>query len=206
MCQPITVAHDVATWIQVTLSAVTIGVLIFTWRAANAQAKAARTQAEAAEKLITVTEAQRLSNEKASAALIAVTDAQRRAAEDSVKAAKEQSAFIKAQLEESLRPILSFEEGAGVSSKLPCIIRNEGRGTALDLTWWYGRADEVPRFDQMVSTNILGPEATAKITVNQDELRAKWITIQYRATDGRGYQTFVSFMDGRMLQVQHTME
>jgi hypothetical protein len=48
-------------------------------------------------------------------------------------AAKEQNALIKAQLEESLRPFLVYEEGGGVAASLPCTITNQGSGMALNI-------------------------------------------------------------------------
>jgi hypothetical protein len=197
------IVQDLTTWIPIALSFVTIVVLVFTWWAAKNQANAAREQAKAAEKLIVVTEAQRLSNEQASEGLIAVTDAQRKAAEDAARAAKEQSALIKAQLEESLRPVLVYEEGGGVSTAVPCTLTNQGEGTAFDVVWWYGRAGALTRMDQPVSTSILGPGYSAKITVDQSTVRSKEITVQYRSADGRLYQTFVSYSDHGPIQVQH---
>jgi uncharacterized membrane protein len=55
--------QDIATWIQIALSAVTIVVLILAWQAAIAQAKAAKEQAQAAEKLTLISEKQRVAEE-----------------------------------------------------------------------------------------------------------------------------------------------
>lgn len=180
--------QDFATWVQVVLNVITIGVLILAWRAAIAQANAAKEQAQAAEKLTVISEEQR------------------KAGEASAAAAKEQSALIKAQLEESLRPLLVYEEGGGVVTSLPCSITNQGKGMALDIAWWYGRADAKPRCDQPVSVTILGPEHVAKIIVDSNQVRSKWMTIQYRSTDGRRFQTFVTFSENRLLQVQHFVD
>lgn len=179
--------QELTTWIQIALNIITIVVLVYTWRAAAAQAKAAKSQADASEKLIQVTNAQRL------------------AAERSVEASKDQSALIKAQLEESLRPILVYQEGPGISSNMSCTVINQGKGAALDVTWWYGWAGIHPRFDQPISSNMIGSDHSAQIVVNQDQVRTEQLTIQYRSTDGRQYQTFVSFNNGCLLQLQRVV-
>lgn len=120
--------------------------------------------------------------------------------EASALATREQSVLIRAQLEETLRPVLVFEEGKGAITALFCTLVNQGSGMALDIARWCGRAHEHPRIDQRVSS-ILGPTYMAGITVNKIKARSDWLTIPYRSTDGRVDHTSVSFTDEGLKQV-----
>ena len=151
-------------WVPSVLSIVTIVVLIFTWRAALKQAKAAETLTES-------------------------TKQQIRANEASASAAREQVEVARRQITESLRPILTFLNGtiAGQGCAL-----NEGNGVALDVWWtygnWGGKISE--RFE--LGRRLAPPGRDLRFTFDKQKMEAKGLLIVYRSLAGVTSATSVS--------------
>jgi len=174
--------------IQSILSGITIVVLVFTWRAANKQAHAAEAQAEAAR------------------ALTIVGKAQTAAAEIAAQLALKANELTRIQMLARMRPILVMVQDplrrAGTADKMNYFIRNQGPGAAQHVAWWYGRPNRPPRFDQRVSSSLIGSGHDAEIVLNLDQVAHDEVTISYDSLDGQGYLTFVSIENGGLLQVQ----
>lgn len=153
-------SHDQIEWVRfivpTALNTITIVVLVFTWLAANAQAKAAHKLTEA-------------------------TDEQIKASKASANAAKEQVEVARRQITESLRPILTFRtpslSGHGE-------IKNEGAGVALNIWWTYGRIDN-PGCEQFETTRKFLPAGAAlPLTYDRFRFDAKGLLIFYRSLSG----------------------
>jgi hypothetical protein len=155
---------NVLLWVPNVLSLITILVLIFTWRAALKQARAAE-------------------------ALTESTKQQIRANEASAQAAREQVEVARRQITESLRPILIFSSetlaGHGRAA-------NEGNGVALDVWWtygsWGGKISE--RFE--LGRRIVPPGRDLKFRFDKQKMESKGLLIVYRSLAGITSATSVS--------------
>ena len=155
---------DIAFWVPNVLSLVTIVVLIFTWRAALKQARAAETLTESTKHQIAANEA-------------------------SAQAAREQVEVARRQITESLRPILTFSSDtlAGHGRAL-----NEGNGVALDVWWtygeWGGKISE--RFE--LGRRLAPPGRDLKFKFDKQKMEAKGLLLVYRSLAGITSATYVS--------------
>lgn len=155
---------DILLWVPNVLSLVTIVVLVFTWRAALKQARAAE-------------------------ALTESTMQQIRANEASALAAREQVEVARRQITESLRPILTFSSetlaGHGRAT-------NEGNGVALDVWWtygnWGGKISE--RFE--LGRRLAPPGRDLKFRFDKQKMEAKGLLLVYRSLAGITSATSVS--------------
>jgi hypothetical protein len=156
--------NDILLWIPNALSLATIVVLIFTWRAALKQARAAETLTQSTKQLM-------------------------QANEESAKAAREQVEVARRQITESLRPILTFSSTGfvGHGSAL-----NEGNGVALDVWWTYGNwGDRISeRFE--LGRRLAPPGRVLNFTFDKQKMEAKGLLIVYRSLAGVTSATSVS--------------
>jgi hypothetical protein len=171
------------------LTAVTIVVLVFyTWRAANRQARAAEAQADAAR------------------ALMAVSEAQTRAAEVAAGLASIANQLTRTQMLAQMRPILVLVQDplrrAGIVDKMNYFIRNQGPGAAQHVTWWYGKGRAWPRFEQRISSTLIGSGHDAEIALDWNQLSSAWVTVSYDSLDGQRFLTSASVENGGLIQVQ----
>lgn len=145
------------------LSVTTIVVLVFTWRAALKQARAA---------------------EK----LTVATDQQIKTGADQAEAAKAQVEVARRQITESLRPILlgSVVQSRNAPNGSFCnvTIKNDGAGVALDVWWTYGKPGCEPSPQTTVGYGIMASGVEHMFEVDEARASTEGVLILYRSLSG----------------------
>ena len=219
--------ESLAALVGLVLSAVTIFVLIITWKAIKAQANAAnalidvaKEQADAAKKQTEVGEQQRLASERASLAAekqveaaiasSAVAEAQRKATEEAARAGRVQSELTRHQILAQLRPVLAFasKPNPAMGDSTMTAIENHGEGIALNVTVQLDRPKTHPR-DRMqfihVEVNVLGPNKNARIYYSYQDAAEGTIYARYDSLDGRHFVT-TAVVNGQSFKDQKPFE
>jgi type II secretory pathway pseudopilin PulG len=119
--------QSIATICGVVLAAITILVLVATWKAIRRQAEAAEDQAAAAR-------------------------AQTQAAKDAAESARKQSDLLLAQIEQSTAPLLVAEPDDRDGFR-NCKLVNRGAGVAFQIFYWQGDLD-APKDGRTVSHSV----------------------------------------------------
>jgi nitrogen regulatory protein PII-like uncharacterized protein len=146
------------------LTAVTIGVLIVTYRAVSKQARAAEKLTEATERQIQLTK-------------------------DQAEAAKQMVEVTKRQITESLRPILIVRlidriQITPGSFELKLKVSNEGAGVALDVWWMYGKPGIDPHQRNRVGEGIIPPGEERFLQVPEPIAANEGVLIVYESLSG----------------------
>jgi len=114
--------QSIAALLGTALAAITIWVLLITWRAIKRQAAAAEGQTEAAR------------------ALTRVAEEQTKAAIDAAESARKQSDLLSSQIEQSTAPLLVAEPDDRQGLKNYKLV-NRGAGVAFQIFFWKGSLD-----------------------------------------------------------------
>jgi hypothetical protein len=153
-------------WIEIVLQAVTIIVLLITWRAIVRQARAAEE-------------------------LIRATKQQIQTGQEQAEAAKQQVEVARRQITESLRPILickvppSIQMAGGSVQDIE--VQNEGAGVALDVWWAYGKpGDPSSTIAQRnyVQNGIIPPHTGRSFRTREARAVQEHIVIVYESLSG----------------------
>jgi hypothetical protein len=152
--------------IEITLQAVTIIVLLITWRAIARQACAAEELTKA-------------------------TSLQIKTGQEQAQAAKEQVEVARRQITESLRPILICEvppptqEAGGSVQEVE--VQNEGAGVALDVWWAYGKPGDpstvIPQRNY-VQNGIIPPQTGRSFRAQESRAVQGDLMIVYESLSG----------------------
>ncbi len=158
------VIQGIAALSSVALAAVTICVLVITWKAIKRQAIAAEEQAGAAR------------------ALTQVAKDQTKAAIDAAESARKQSDLLSSQIEQSSAPLLVAEPDDRPNMKNYKLV-NRGPGVAFKISYWKGELDlknhgPVEAFSVQPSTLGSGNSSYLQIPPGWDV-----ITVQYKGVD-----------------------
>ncbi len=151
--------------INISLQAVTIGVLYFAWRAADRQAHAAEKLTEATEQQI-------------------------KTGQEQAKAAKEQVEVARRQITESLRPMLTCRARAPIQMANGSIqdmdVQNIGAGTALDTWWAYGKPGDshMTIEPRRVQSGIIPPTREGEFRTDEARAMHEGVMIVYESLAG----------------------
>jgi hypothetical protein len=170
------------------LTAVTIGVLIVTWKAIRTQAMEARALTEVARRQTEVAIQQTEVIARQSEAALqsaAATEAANRISEEANRLTVE-------QIRVDLRPILIFDSIFYPEQKMSRdAIKNVGRGPAKDVQISIGTAkDELPK-GYISSRTLIGSGDAAFLSINQQMFAQTGMTIHYASLDGRRFVTSI---------------
>ena len=179
------VIQGIAALSSVALAAVTISVLVVTWKAIKRQAIAAEEQAKAAR------------------ALTQVAKDQTKAAIDAADSARKQSDLLSSQIEQSSAPLLVVEPDERQGWK-NCKLVNRGPGVAFKIFYWNGELElknQGPVSVFPVRPSTLGPGNFAYLQIPH-----AWevITIQYKGVD-RNMRWTVYYLEGQKPQ-EHVVQ
>jgi hypothetical protein len=159
-CEPI---KDV---IEIALQAVTIVVLLITWRAIARQACAAEE-------------------------LTRATSQQIKTGQEQAQVAKEQVEVARRQITESLRPLLTCKvpppTQAPSGSLQDVEVQNEGAGTALDVWWAYGKFGDLSTVISQrnyVQNGIIPPHAGRSFRAQESRAVQEGLIIVYDSLSG----------------------
>lgn len=185
--------ESIAAFITALLSLVTIRVLWVTWGAIKRQAEASEAQVRAADALKSVAEEQTEVVRQQSAALNRQADAALQAASATETAngiSEESNRLTSEQMFANLRPILvyahSFDPAAQTTH---AVIRNVGRGPAIDVQIALGVAkDEMPG-EYIPSRSVIGIDDEIPIAINPKLFESAAITVRYDSLDRRRFTT-----------------
>ena len=150
--------------VSAVLTAVTIVVLVVTWRAIKRQAIASELQADAAR------------------ALTRVAEAQTKAAIDAAESSRRQADLLARQYELSTAPLLVGEPDDRPNMK-NCKVVNRGQGVAFQVFYWQGgleKNDQVPVQIFPIQPSTLAPDALVYLPIPPGW--ECW-TIRYKASD-----------------------
>jgi hypothetical protein len=190
-----------AALVGVTLSALTIIVLIVTWRAIKAQADAAKALTDVAKKQTDLAEQQRVVSERATLAAekqaeaaiasSAVSEAQRKATEDAARAERVHSELTRHQILSQLRPVLVFgnKPHATMGGSTITFVENHGEGIALNIRVQIIQRAKEPLRDVHVGVNVLGPNKSAEFLYDYRNTVDGRIQARYDSFDGRHFVT-----------------
>ncbi|MBB5066014.1 hypothetical protein [Granulicella mallensis] len=159
------------------LSVLTVWVLAKTLVAVNAQALAARMQADAA-----------IEQVAAAKSSTSVSDAQRIATEESALAERAHNALIRVQLLNEMRPVLVVGKRPHptMSGTLQNIVSNHGQGVALDIVFNYR---DTTRDAISLNQNILGPSESVVLHMDLQRVALAGLQARYLSQDGRYFAT-----------------
>jgi hypothetical protein len=176
--------QSIAALVSAALAAMTIVVLVVTWRSIKRQAVASEEQAEAAR------------------ALTQVAKEQTAAALDAAQSAKRQSELLSSQIEQSTAPLLVVELDPGVAPVKFDLV-NRGPGVAFQIFFWIGPLDL--KDQDTISIDFIQPSTLGPGGRTRLPLPPVWdaVTIRYKGIDRA--QRWTIFYNDRSKPQEHVV-